>query len=78
MTFEINSNGSLHVNAEENGAGKSEKITITNCTGRLTEEETEKVIKDVETYADEEKKVKGQHSLLKNARGEFKINISFV
>ena len=71
VTFEINSNGSLHVNAEDNGAGKSEKITSTNCKSRLTEEETEKVIKDAETYADEEKKVKGQHSLLKNVCGEF-------
>merc|ERR1719201_2256398 len=58
VTFEIDSNGILNVNAEDKGTGKSEKITITNDKGRLTEEEIEKMIKDAETYADEDKKVK--------------------
>merc|ERR1712093_480521 len=58
VTFEIGSNGILNVGAEDKGTGKSEKITITNDKGRLTEEEIEKMIKDAETYADEDKKVK--------------------
>merc|ERR1712164_76820 len=58
VTFEIDSNGILNVGAEDKGTGKSEKITITNDKGRLTEEEIEKMIKDAETYADEDKKVK--------------------
>ena len=58
MTFEIDSNGILNVNAENRGTGKSEKITITNDKGRLTEEEIEKVIKNADTYADGDKKVK--------------------
>merc|ERR1711939_584922 len=58
VTFEIDSNGILNVNAEDKGTGKAEKITITNDKGRLTEEEIEKMIKDAETYADEDKKVK--------------------
>merc|ERR1712013_492440 len=40
------------------GTGKSEKITITNDKGRLTEEQIEKMIKDAELFADEDKKVK--------------------
>merc|ERR1719453_1084382 len=58
VTFEIDSNGILNVNAEDKGTGKSEKITITNDKGRLTEEEIEKMIKEAEQYADEDKKVK--------------------
>merc|ERR1711885_17554 len=44
--------------AEDKGTGKSEKITITNDKGRLTEEQIEKMIKDAEMFADEDKKVK--------------------
>jgi len=48
VTFEIDSNGILNVGAEDKGTGKSEKITITNDKGRLTEEEIEKMLKDAE------------------------------
>ena len=40
------------------GTGKSEKITITNDKGRLTEEQIEKMIREAEEFADEDKKVK--------------------
>merc|ERR1712232_1398981 len=58
VTFEIDSNGILNVGAEDKGTGKSEKITITNDKGRLTEEQIEKMIKEAEQFADEDKKVK--------------------
>merc|ERR1712078_950334 len=58
VTFEIDSNGILNVGAEDKGTGKSEKITITNDKGRLTEEDIERMIKDAEEFADEDKKVK--------------------
>merc|ERR1712232_634152 len=58
VTFEIDSNGILNVGAEGKGTGKSEKITITNDKGRLTEEQIEKMIKEAEQFADEDKKVK--------------------
>jgi heat shock protein 5 len=48
VTFEIDSNGILNVGAEDKGTGKSEKLTITNDKGRLTEEEIEKILKDAE------------------------------
>merc|ERR1712107_514016 len=48
VTFEIDSNGILNVGAEDKGTGKSEKITITNDKGRLTEQQIEKMIKDAE------------------------------
>merc|ERR1711865_1231896 len=60
VTFEIDSNGILNVKAEDKGTGKAEKITITNDKGRLTEEQIEKMIKEAEQFADEDKKTKGK------------------
>merc|ERR1719157_204251 len=58
VTFEIDSNGILNVGAEDKATGKGEKITITNDKGRLTEEQIEKMIKEAEQFAEEDKKVK--------------------
>merc|ERR1711988_977655 len=58
VTFEIDSNGILNVAAEDKGTGKSEKITITNDQGRLTEDQIDKMIKGAELFADEDKKVR--------------------
>merc|ERR1712184_197433 len=51
VTFEIDSNGILNVGAEDKGTGKSEKITITNDKGRLTEEQIEDMIRNAERFA---------------------------
>mmetsp|Transcript_2991 Transcript_2991/g.4003 ORF Transcript_2991/g.4003 Transcript_2991/m.4003 type:complete len:543 (+) Transcript_2991:591-2219(+) len=58
VTFEIDANGILNVGAEDKGTGKSEKITITNDKGRLTQEEIERMISEAEEYADEDKALK--------------------
>merc|ERR1719329_97678 len=58
VTFEIDADGLLSVGAEDKGTGSSENITITNDRGRLTEEQIEKMIKEAEQFADEDKKVK--------------------
>ena len=58
VTFDIDANGILNVSATEKGSGNTEKITITNDKGRLTEEQIEKMIKEAEQFADEDKKVK--------------------
>lgn len=58
VTFEIDVNGILKVSAEDKGTGNKEKITITNDHNRLTPEDIEKMIKDAEKFADEDKKVK--------------------
>merc|ERR1719484_444828 len=58
VTFEIDSNGILNVGAEDKGTGASEKITITNDKGRLTEEEIEKMIREAEEFAEEDKLAK--------------------
>jgi len=55
VTFEIDANGILNVKAEEKGSGKSEKITITNDKGRLTQEEIERMVEEAEEFAEEDK-----------------------
>ena len=58
VTFEVDANGILHVRAEDKAAKKSESITITNDKGRLSQEEIEKMVREAEEFAEEDKKVK--------------------
>merc|ERR1719321_63225 len=58
VTFEIDASGILQVNAEDKGTGKAEKITITAEKGRLSEEDIERMVKEAEEFAEEDKKVK--------------------
>ncbi len=55
VTFDIDANGILHVNAKDKGTGKENKITIKANSG-LSEAEIEKMVKDAEANADEDKK----------------------
>ena len=58
VTFEIDANGILNVGAEDKGTGKSEKITITNDKGRLSQEEIERMVEEAEEFAEEDRKIK--------------------
>jgi len=58
VTFEIDANGILQVSAEDKGTGNKEKITITNDQNRLTPDDIERMIKDSENFAEEDKKIK--------------------
>jgi molecular chaperone DnaK len=53
--FDIDANGILHVSAKDKGTGKENKITIKANSG-LSEAEIEKMVKDAEANADEDKK----------------------
>ncbi|MFH1855037.1 MAG: molecular chaperone DnaK [bacterium] len=55
VTFDIDANGILNVKAQDKATGKEQKITITASSG-LSDEEVEKMRKDAETHADEDKK----------------------
>jgi len=48
VTFDIDANGILNVTAVEKATGKSQKVTITNDTGRLSKEEIEKMVQEGE------------------------------
>merc|ERR1712146_122434 len=58
VTFDIDANGILNVQAQDKASGKAEKITITNDKGRLTKEEIEKMVNDAEKYKAEDELVK--------------------
>ncbi|CAI0441735.1 unnamed protein product [Linum tenue] len=58
VTFEVDANGILNVKAEDKGTGKAEKITITNDKGRLSQEEIDRMVREAEEFAEEDKKVK--------------------
>jgi molecular chaperone DnaK len=55
VTFDIDANGILHVNAKDKGTGKENKITIKANSG-LSEAEIQKMVKDAELNAAEDKK----------------------
>ncbi|HRH93407.1 MAG TPA: molecular chaperone DnaK [Candidatus Peribacteria bacterium] len=55
VTFDIDTNGLLHVKAKDKGTGKEQHISIQGSTG-LSKEEVEKMKKDAELNAEEDKK----------------------
>ena len=58
VEFEVDANGILNVGAEDKGTGSKEKITITNDSGRLSQEEIERMVQEAEEFAEEDKAVK--------------------
>ena len=57
VTFDIDANGILHVSAKDQGTGKEHSIQITPSSG-LSDEEIDKMVKDAELHADDDKKKK--------------------
>ncbi|MBW1732130.1 MAG: molecular chaperone DnaK [Deltaproteobacteria bacterium] len=55
VTFDIDANGIVHVSAKDLGTGKEQSIKITASSG-LSEEEIEKLVRDAELHAEEDKK----------------------
>ncbi|MDQ6993917.1 MAG: molecular chaperone DnaK [Mariprofundus sp.] len=59
VTFDIDSNGIIHVHAKDKGTGKETSIRIESGSG-LSEEEIERMQKDAEAHAEEDKQKKEQ------------------
>ncbi len=57
VTFDIDANGILNVSAKDKATNKEQKITITGSTG-LSKDEVEKMTKEAEAHAEEDKKRK--------------------
>jgi molecular chaperone DnaK len=55
VTFDIDANGILHVSAKDKATGKENKIKIQASSG-LTEAEIQRMVKDAESHAEEDKK----------------------
>ena len=66
VTFDIDANGILHVSAKDLGTGKEQKITITASSG-LSKDEIEKMRRDAEAHADEDKKQREEVELRNEA-----------
>lgn len=56
VTFDLNADGILNVSAKDNSTGKSEKITITNDSGRLSKADIDRMLSEAEKYKDEDDK----------------------
>jgi len=55
VTFDIDRNGIVHVSAKDKATGNEQKVTITSSTG-LSKEEIERMKKDAEAHAEEDRK----------------------
>ncbi len=59
VTFDIDANGILNVSAKDKGTGREQKITITSSSG-LSKEEVERMSKEAEAHADEDRRSKDE------------------
>jgi molecular chaperone DnaK len=66
VTFDIDANGILNVTAKDLGTGKQAKITITAST-KLSKEEKERMVKESEQFAEQDKKKREEAELRNNA-----------
>ncbi|MEP6528179.1 MAG: Hsp70 family protein, partial [Nocardioidaceae bacterium] len=55
VTFDIDANGIVHVSAKDRGTGREQSMTITGGSA-LSKEEIDKMIRDAEQYAEEDRK----------------------
>jgi L1 cell adhesion molecule like protein len=58
ITYDIDANGILQVSAVDKGTNQSNTITINNDKGRLTPSEIERMVREAERYADDDKATK--------------------
>lgn len=56
ITYDVDANGILNVNAVEKSSGKAEKITVNNEKGRLSADDIEKMVNEAEKFKDEDSK----------------------
>ena len=59
VTFDIDANGIVNVSAKDKGTGKEQQIRI-QASGGLSDNDIEKMVKDAEAHAEEDKKRKAQ------------------
>ncbi len=66
VTFDIDTDGIVHVHAKDKGTGKEQSIKITAAT-KLSEADIDKMVKEAEKYAEEDKKRKEEAEILNQA-----------
>jgi molecular chaperone DnaK len=68
VTFDIDANGIVHVSAKDLGTGKEQSMTITGGSG-LSKEEVERMMKDAESHAEEDKARREEADVRNGAEG---------
>jgi len=68
VTFDIDVNGILTVSAEEKSTSKVEKVTITSDKGRLSQEEIDRMVKEAEEMAEQDKEANNELKLETNSK----------
>jgi len=68
VTFDIDANGIVHVSAKDLGTGKEQSMTITGGSG-LSKEEVERMMKDAESHAEEDKTRREEADVRNGAEG---------
>ncbi|MGC4176124.1 molecular chaperone DnaK [Demequina sp.] len=66
VTFDIDANGIVHVHAKDRGTGKEQSITVTGGSA-LSKEDIERMVKDAEAHADEDKARRDEAETRNNA-----------
>ncbi|CAN0310534.1 unnamed protein product [Pylaiella littoralis] len=77
VSFEVDANGILQVSAKDTGSGRSEKIVVTGDTGRLSQEEIERMVQDAEEYSEVDRLVK-ERAEAKNSLESYLYNMKNV
>jgi molecular chaperone DnaK len=68
VTFDIDANGIVHVSAKDTATGKEQGMTITGGSG-LSKDEIDRMMKDAEAHAEEDKKRRDEAEIRNSAEG---------
>lgn len=74
VSFEIDANGIMNVEAVDKGTSKSSRITITNNKGRLSQEDIDRLVKEAQRYKEQDDKLRKQVQA-RNSLEAFCVNI---
>jgi len=58
VTFELDANGILNVEAKDKASGKSERVTVTPDKGRLSQAEIDRMVQEAEEFADKDNEIR--------------------
>ena len=79
ITYDLDANGILNVNAIEKSSGKENKITITNNSGRLSKEDVERMVQEAEKFKEQDDENAGKiqsKNELENTCFQFKNTVN--
>nr|ABJ97378.1 heat shock protein 70 [Pinctada fucata] len=77
VTFDIDANGIMNVQATDKSTGKENKITITNDKGRLSKDEIDRMLSEAEKYKQEDEKQKDRITA-KNSLESYAFNMKSI